>query len=95
MKLSSGLSPGTQLFAAIFLLGHGVVKLILATAIWLNKLWAFPVAGLVLAGLVVYQIVRITSTHSIVLIGLTIIDIAIIVMLWPEYKHLTSRRKDL
>jgi uncharacterized membrane protein len=95
IRLSSHLTPGTQLFAAVFLLGHGIVKLILATSIWLNKLWAFPVAGLVLSGLVVYQIVRITSTHSIVLILLTIIDVAIIAMLWPEYKHLTSKRKNL
>ena len=93
MRLSSQLSPSTQLFAAIFLLSHGIVKLILATAIWLNKLWAFPISGIVLSALVVYQIIRITATHSVVLILLTIIDIAIIAMLWPEYKHLVSQRK--
>ncbi len=92
IRLSSQLSPPTQLFAAIFLLSHGLVKLILATAIWLNKLWAFPVSGLVLSAMVVYQIIRITATHSVVLILLTIIDIVIIAMLWPEYKHLASQR---
>jgi uncharacterized membrane protein len=91
LKLARHLSISAQIFAAFYLLAHGAIKLGLASAIWYNKLWSYPVAGVVLSGLVAYQIVRFSSTHSIILLVLTIIDILIIAMLKPEYDRLVGR----
>ena len=93
VKLLTHLSVSTQTFAIIFLLGHGLVKFGLATAIWFNKLWAYPLAGVILSIFVIYQVTRFSSTHSILLLLLTFVDIIIIAMLRPEYKRLCALNK--
>src|SRR5213596_1008206 len=50
------LSVSAQLFAALFLLLHGVIKVLLVYALLRRKLWAYPVAIGVFAGFSVYQI---------------------------------------
>ena len=72
-------------FAAMYLLLHGLVKIGLVIALWMNKLWAYPVAILVFAAFVVYQSFRFTHTHSVGLVLLTIFDVAIIYLTWMEY----------
>ena len=91
VSLLTHLSVSTQAFVSIFLLGHGLVKLGLAASIWFNKLWAYPVAGIVLSVLVVYQVIRFSSSDSVLLLLLTFIDIMIIAMLRPEYKRLIAK----
>src|SRR5215469_7180805 len=59
-------------FAAMYLLLH-----VLVIALWMNKLWAYPLAILVFAAFVVYQSFRFTHTHSLGLVLLTIFDVAI------------------
>lgn len=39
---ASGLTGNTVLFGAVYLLAHGVVKVALAIAMLLNKIWAYP-----------------------------------------------------
>lgn len=90
VKMSTHLSVSTQTFAAVFLLGHGLVKFGLATAIWFNRLWAYPLAGVILSLLILYQSIRFASTHSVLLLLLTVVDIIIVAMLRPEYKRLSA-----
>ncbi len=71
VQLAAGLSVSTKTFAAIYLLVHGLVKLGLVTAIWRNRLWAYPLAGIILFLFAIYQLVRFTFTHSLVLLLLT------------------------
>jgi uncharacterized membrane protein len=84
------LSISTRHFAALYLLAYGVVKVGLATGLFFEKLWAFP-AALVLLGLfILYQAYRFSETHSVVLALLTLFDMAIIILIWLEYRRLKS-----
>lgn len=93
LKYLHGMSVDTQKFAAVYLLAHGLVKLGLAASIFSRKLWAYPLAAVVLSLLVIYQSIRFLSTHSILLLLLTLIDVGIIALIWPEYRRASARRK--
>ena len=59
-----------MLFGAVYLLLHGAVKVVLVTALLLNKLWAYPCMIVVLLIFIGYQMYRIAlasraaSLHS-------------------------------
>ncbi len=93
IRAAAHLSVSTKTFAAVYLLVHGVVKLGLATAIWRYRLWAYPVAGVILSLFVAYQLGRFAFTHSIMLLLLTAVDAFIIALLPREYKHLKEMKK--
>jgi uncharacterized membrane protein len=76
-----------QLFAAVYLLSHGVIKIVLVAGLLRNKLWAYPAAIVVFILFIVYQMYRFTFTHSIFLILFTIFDIFVIALTWHEYKY--------
>jgi uncharacterized membrane protein len=86
------LPPGTKVFAVAYLLGHGLVKLALAVGLWWDKPWAFPAGLAVLTGFVGYQIFRMAEDFSIALCVLTVIDIAIIALVWCEYRRVKKKR---
>ena len=88
--MSQHLSVGTRIFAVLYLLTHGLVKLVIVAAIWWNKLWAYPLAGVVFTLFVVYQMVRFAYTHSVMMLLLTAVDIVIIALLKPEYTRLST-----
>lgn len=73
-------------FLAVYLLGHGIVKLFVVFALLKNKLWGFPVALIVFGGFVVYQVYRFTLTGGIGLIALTIVDLIVMWFVWLEYR---------
>lgn len=88
------LAAHTQLFAAFYLLTHGVVKIFLVAGLLREKQWAFPVAIVVFVILLLYQIERFLRTHSILLILLTIFDAFVLTLVWREYQRtLTLRAK--
>lgn len=88
---ASNLTGSWTLFAAIYLLLHGVVKLVLAWAVFANKLWAFPWMIAFLAIFVVYQIYEIIVHPSLGLTLLTVFDLIIIWLTIHEYR--LRRRK--
>ncbi|MGH7141794.1 MAG: DUF2127 domain-containing protein [Minisyncoccia bacterium] len=75
------------LFAAAYLFSHGVIKFILVAGLLHNKLWAYPSAIVVFALFVAYQTYLYTLSHSILLILLTILDLAVIWLTWHEYRY--------
>lgn len=81
------ISSASKLFAVLYLLIHGVVKLFVVGAIWLKHLWAYPLAGLVFVGFIVYQMVRFAHTYSLWMIALTVLDVILIALLPPEYRR--------
>lgn len=87
------ISVGTQKFAAVYLLAHGVVKLWLIVGLLREKLWYFPVSIAVFGLFIVYQAYRYTFTHSVWLLLITVLDIVIIVITWHEYRYLRHARK--
>jgi uncharacterized membrane protein len=92
LHLSERLAHSDPLFASIFLVSHGLVKAALATLLWMNKLWAYPLAVGVFSAFSVYQVYRYTHTHSILLLVLTAFDVAVVYLTWEEYRVEKSKR---
>jgi uncharacterized membrane protein len=82
----------TRWFAIIYLFAHGVIKLALVWALVKQIMPAFPVAVVVLAAFVVYEVWRAVHTHSIALPIFAAIDVVIIVMVIREYLKLRRER---
>ncbi len=80
-------SSGRQLFAAVYLLIHGLTKGFVVWGLWRNKLWAFPVSMVVLVLFIGYQVYRITAHFSWGLVGLTVFDAFVVFLVWNEYQH--------
>jgi uncharacterized membrane protein len=89
---AQGIAGGGQLFAALYLMSHGAVKIAIVIALWMNKLWAYPVAIIVFSGFVVYQMYRYTYTHSPFLIWLSVFDVLVVWLTWREYEAQKSLR---
>lgn len=87
---ASRFSLGSEHFMAIYLLGHGVVKIFVVVALLKNRLWAYPVALIVFGGFVIYQSYRFALTHSVGLIALTVFDLIVMWFIWLEYKAVKS-----
>ena len=88
------LSVGSEHFLAIYLLGHGAVKIFLVVALLRNKLWAYPVAIVVFGGYIAYQIYRFTLTGALSLIALSVFDLIVIGLVWLEYRAAKTRRTE-
>jgi uncharacterized membrane protein len=77
----------TQLFGALYLLTHGLVKLVVVIGLYLRQRWAYPVAFVFLGGFVIYQLYRLTYAPTVGLALLTAFDLFIIWLTWREYRR--------
>jgi uncharacterized membrane protein len=90
---SQQLTKGAVLFAGIYLLAHGVAKLVLVVEILRNHLWAY-VGLIVLTGIfIIYQTYDIVVAGSLSLVLLNIFDIIIIYLTIREYKKQLEIRR--
>jgi uncharacterized membrane protein len=87
-QAAQSLSASTELFAALYLLSHGVIKALLVYALLRGKLWAYPTAIAVFAAFGVYQIYRYFIHPSGWLIALTVLDAVVIFLTWVEWQRL-------
>jgi uncharacterized membrane protein len=78
-------------FISVYLVLHGLIKVVLVTALWFDALWAYPLTIAVFSVFSGYQLYRFTHTHSLALILITIFDVLIIYLTWQEY-HDQKRR---
>jgi uncharacterized membrane protein len=87
------LSHGTTLFGAVYLLSHGIAKIVLVALVLRDKLWAYPwLIGLLLV-FIVYQLYRIIFVHfSVGLTALTIFDAFLVWLTWREYRSKRARQ---
>ena len=81
------LSANAQLFAAVYLLAHGVIKALLVYGLVRDQLWAFPTGIAVFGAFGVYQIYRYAIAPSGWLIALTLLDVAVILLTWAEWRR--------
>lgn len=81
------LSVSTKNFVGLYLLLHGLLNMFLAYNLYKNRLWAYPVMIGVVSLFLTYQIYRFVHTHSIILLCITIFDLAFIVLTWHEYRY--------
>jgi uncharacterized membrane protein len=93
LRTADGLTGPGLLFAAAYLLVHGIVKVVLVVAVLRNKLWAYPWLIAVLLLFIGYQAYRIALTPGAGLIALTIFDIAIVALTVREYQRQQTTRR--
>lgn len=79
-------STGTKLFAAAYLLSHGIIKLVLVIALLKDKLWAYPWMIAVLVGFIIYQAYLLIHHISFGLVLLTVFDVFILALTILEYR---------
>ena len=80
------LNHGSTLFAAIYLLSHGLAKVVLVVALLRNQLWAYPATIALLGAFIAYQLYRLSHRVTVGLTLLTIFDTFVVWLTWREYK---------
>jgi uncharacterized membrane protein len=83
---ADALTHGSRLFAAIYLLSHGIAKVVLVIALLREQLWAYPGMIVLLLGFIAYQIYRLSYRLTIALTLLTLFDTFVIWLTWREYQ---------
>ncbi|MCA8024794.1 DUF2127 domain-containing protein [Burkholderia cepacia] len=87
------LSVGTQRFAALYLLAHGIVKLWLIIGLLRQRLWYYSTSIGIFGVFIAYQLYRFSFTHAGSLLLITMLDVAIIVLTLHEYRFLRKEKK--
>ena len=82
------LGPAIVIF---FLLSHGVVKLVLVYCLLRKFHRAYPWAIVVLSGFLIYQVYVVVASPSLGMVLFAILDAAIIVLVYKEYRELRRR----
>jgi len=92
LRNAHGLTDSAVTFAAIYLLVHGIVKIVLVGALLRNQVWAYPwMIGFLLI-FIIYQLYRIALSPTFGLSALTIFDSAIVWLTWREWRKQTVDR---
>ena len=78
-------SVSAKAFYAFYLLSHGAVKILLVVGLLRSARWSYPAALIVLGLFVIYQTYRVSYTHSIGLIALSVFDVFVMGLIWHEY----------
>jgi uncharacterized membrane protein len=87
LHYANGLTGSTVLLSALYLLSHGVVKIVLVFALLKTQLWAYPWMIAFLGVFILYQIYRMTFAPSVGLVSLTIFDAFIAWLTYLEYQR--------
>lgn len=86
LQVTAGLQA-TRTFGGVYLLSHGVAKLVMVAGLWRHQRWAYPFALVFLVGFVIYQVFRMTFDPSWGLALLTIFDVFVIWLVWRDYRE--------
>jgi uncharacterized membrane protein len=91
LRLTANLH-NTQTFGALYLLTHGIIKIVIVIGLLRREHWSYYVAFIFLGGFVIYQIYRLTYDPSIGLALLTVFDLFILWLTWREYQRMRRAR---
>jgi uncharacterized membrane protein len=91
LRLTANLH-NTQTFGALYLLTHGLVKIVIVIGLLRREHWAYYVAFVFLGGFVIYQVYRMTYAPSAALALLTVFDLLIIWLTWREFQRMRHAR---
>lgn len=87
VKLGDHLANGHNIFAAAFLLTHGLVKVVMVTCLLLNKMWAYPWSLGILTLFLIYQIYALIISPTFGMAYLTVLDTLIIYLVYREWQQ--------
>jgi uncharacterized membrane protein len=80
------LTHGGTLFAAVYLLSHGLSKLVLVVALLQQRTWAYPAMIALLGAFIVYQLYRLAYRLTFGLSALTLFDAFVMWLTWREWQ---------
>lgn len=86
LRYAHGLAGSAVTFAAVYLLLHGITKIVLVAALLRNQIWAYPWMLAFLLIFIGYQLYRIVLSPTFGLIALTIFDSLIVWLTWREWR---------
>jgi uncharacterized membrane protein len=86
LHAAHGLTGHAVTYAAVYLLAHGVVKIVLVAALLRNRLWAYPWMIAFLLAFIGYQLYRIVLDPTAGLIALTVFDAVVVWLTSREYR---------
>ena len=92
LRYAHGLTGHAVTFAAIYLLVHGLIKVVLIVALLRNKLWAYPWLIAVLILFIAYQLYLIALKPTVGLSLLTAFDALIVWLTWREWRKQLANR---
>ena len=81
-------ASGNRTFVLAYLALHGLIKLALVVALLREWRAAYPVAAAVLGVFVAFELYRAVETRSVLLPFLAAFDVAVILLVWREYRAL-------
>jgi uncharacterized membrane protein len=90
LQAAHHVSHGSLIFGSVYLLAHGLVKVVLVVEILRNRLWAYPGLIIVTSAFMIYQIYQFGYSGSITLLLLTIFDAVVV---WLTVLEYNKRRK--
>jgi len=87
---ASQLSHSTTLFGSVYLLSHGIAKVVLVVALLRQQLWAYPWLIALLGVFIAYQLYRLSYGFSAGLTALTAFDAFVVVLTVLEWRKRRS-----
>ena len=87
-SIAEKLSVNADVLASIYLLAHGVLKVLLVYGLLREKRWIFPIAFVVLGIFVGFEIARLMVTFSGLLLGALLFDLFVLTMVWRHFRRL-------
>jgi uncharacterized membrane protein len=81
------LAHNSRIFGGIYLLLHGVVKMVVIIGVLKQKLWAYPWLIVVISAFICYQLWDLLHKFTIGMLLLTIFDVFIVVLTWFEWQR--------
>lgn len=95
LRSAQHLAHGTTLFAAVYLLSHGLSKLVLVVAVLQGHSWAYPAIIALLGVFIIYQCYRLAYRFSVGLALLTAFDAFIVWLTWREWRARVPAGSDM
>lgn len=82
------LTSDATLFAVIYLLLHGALKLVTLALLWRKILWSYPLSIVLLVGFITYQMFEFFNHGAISMLVLCVVDLVMITLTLLEYRKL-------
>ncbi len=92
LRSAGHISESAKLLSSLYLLSHGVIKVLLVISLWNRKLSAYPAAIIFFIAFIAYQLYRWSFSHSPWLIILSVFDCAVVALTWTEYMTVRPKK---
>lgn len=85
------LSHSRTMYGALYLLSHGISKVVLVVEVLRDRLWAYPWMIALLVAFIAYQLYQLTQQATLGIVGLTVFDAVVVLLTIREYRHKRAR----